>query len=121
MASSPRIVELSWGMVETEVGIFRDAKLWPGGGRGWNWNETGTDHERGIQLADVTELLDHGADVVVLGRGQQSRLHVSDDLVEAIEERGAEVEVLDSTQAVERYNQLVDEGRAVGALIHSTC
>jgi hypothetical protein len=121
VAASPRILELSWGAVETEAGTFRDAKLWPGGGRGWDWNEAGTDHGRGIQLADVEEVLDHGAEIVVLGRGQQERLQVSDDLLDAIGQRGAEVQVLESTRAVERYNQLADEGRAVGALIHSTC
>lgn len=53
---SPRIITLSWGSVDTEVGTFRDAKLWPGGGRGWGWNETGTDHVPGIEAADVEVL-----------------------------------------------------------------
>ena len=119
--SSPRITDLSWGSVTTDVGRFRDAKLWPGGGRGWDWNETGTDHEPGIQLADVSEVLDHDPDVVVLSRGQQKRLQVPDETITAIQERGVEVEVLDSQAAVARYNELVDDGEAVGALIHSTC
>ena len=121
MDRSPRILELSWGSVDTDAGTFRDAKLWPGGGRDWDWSETGTDHGAGIQLADVAELLDHGAEVVVLGRGQQERLTVPEDLVATVEELDVEVEVAESRHAVERYNELAAAGRAVGALIHSTC
>lgn len=121
MKRSPRIAALSWGSVRTEQGTFRDAKLWPGGGRGWDWNETGTHHEPGIQPADVEELLAHGPEVVVLGRGQHLRLKVMEETLGVIEEAGAEVEVLGSRAAVERYNDAVEAGRAAAALIHSTC
>ncbi len=118
---SPRITELSWGSVETDAGTFRDARLWPGGGRDWDWNETGTGHEPGVQPADVEELLNNGADVVVIGRGQQGRLQVMDATLSRIEDQGAMAETLDTQEAVERYNQLAEQGVAVGALIHSTC
>src|SRR5947199_54297 len=72
---SPRVHDEGWGFVEVEgVGRLRDAKLWPGGGRAWDWNETGTHHRPGIQPADVAELLEHGPDVVVLSRGRALRL-----------------------------------------------
>lgn len=121
MASAPRINELAWGSVTTDAGSFRDAKLWPGGGRGWDWNETGTSHEPGVQAADVAELLNHGAKIVVIGCGQDSRLQVTDGARQAIAEAGAELDVLPSTDAVTRYNALAGDGDAVGALIHSTC
>ena len=57
---SPGIKHLSWGRLETEHGEFKDAKLFPGGAREWDWNETGTRHEPGVQPADVEELLEHG-------------------------------------------------------------
>lgn len=120
-AASPEVRELSWGSVETDVGTFRDAKLWPGGGRGWDWNETGTHHDPGIQAADVGELLEHGAEVVVLSRGQQGRLRVPEETVATLEDAGAAVEVHDTATAIARYNELAAAGRAVGALLHSTC
>jgi len=54
---SPKITHLSWGHLEVEGqdAPFKDAKLFPGGARGWGWNETGTDHEPDIQPADVEE------------------------------------------------------------------
>ncbi len=120
-ATSPEVLGLSWGSVETDVGTFRDAKLWPGGGRGWDWNETDTHHDPGVQPADTDELLEHGAEVVVLSRGQQGRLRVPEETVTALQEAGAAVEVHDTATAVQRYNELVATGRAVGALLHSTC
>ncbi len=118
---SPIITQLSWGSVETDAGTFRDAKLWPGGARGWDWNETGTDHVPGVQPTDVDELLGNGAEVVVVGRGQQGRLEVMDETLSRIEEQGASAEILKTQQAIERYNELAQQGVAVGALIHSTC
>ncbi len=32
---------------------FKDAKIFPGGPRGWDWRETGTSHVPGIQCAAV--------------------------------------------------------------------
>lgn len=121
MEPSPPIDELAWGSVVTGVGRFRDAKLWPGGGRGWDWTETGTSHEPGIQPADVAELVDHGAGIVVLSRGQQRRLQVPGTTVAHLQDRGVAVEVLATPEAVDRYNALADAGEPVGALIHSTC
>jgi hypothetical protein len=55
---SPRIVRLSWGRMEVEgQGAGKDFKLYPGGGRAWDWGETGTTHSPGIQPADPFHLL----------------------------------------------------------------
>ena len=118
---SPGIVGLTWGSVETKAGAFRDAKLWPGGEREWDWSETGTHHVPGVQPSDVEEVLAHGAKVVVLGCGQHGRLRVTDDTLRMIERHGATAEVLRTGAAVARYQDLVARGAAVGALIHSTC
>jgi len=121
MERSPRVEELSWGRVVLDDGSqFKDAKLFPGGARAWDWGETGTGHRPGIQLADVAELLDRGAEVVVLTRGVLGRLGVRADTLQALESRGIEVVVARTPEAVETYNQL-RESRPVGALIHSTC
>lgn len=121
-AESPRIESLEWDRLEIGgVGTFKDAKLWPGGARGWDWNETGTHHTPGIQPADVAELIEHGAQVVILSRGQNRRLQVMDETLSALDERGVEAHVLETNAAVERYNALAGQGVAVGALIHSTC
>lgn len=69
---SPRVIHISWGRMEVEgLGTDRDYKLYPGGGRAWDWTETGMHHAPGIQPADVQELLEHGSKVVVLTRGME--------------------------------------------------
>jgi len=119
--TSPLITGDAWGRLEVEnLGTLKDAKLWPGGGREWNWKETGTEHRPGIQIADVEELVQHGAEVVVLSRGRTGILGVTDETLSWLEDRGVEVEVLRTPRAIEEYNRLAAE-RKVGALIHSTC
>jgi hypothetical protein len=121
-ASSPRVTHLTWGRleVEGEDGPFKDAKLFPGGARTWDWNETGTRHEPGIQPADVEELLERGATAVVLSKGFHERLGVTPQTLRMLEDRGVTAHVLHTREAIELYNEL-RETEKVGALIHSTC
>ena len=118
---SPKIVDVSWGRIEVEgLGVGKDYKLYPGGGREWDWSETGTRHVPGIQVADVEELLAHGAAVVVLSLGIDQQLHVDPSTLRYLEGRGIEVHVLETGEAVKVYNDLADDV-AVGGLFHSTC
>jgi hypothetical protein len=89
---SPRIVGISWGRMEVEgLGEGKDFKLYPGGGRAWDWAETGTRHSPGIQPADVEELVTHGATTVVLSQGMNKQLHVHPDTCRCLEERSITV------------------------------
>lgn len=118
---SPRITRLSWGRLEVEgPRSFKDAKLFPGGSREWDWRETGTQHVPGIQPADVQELLEHGATVVVLSKGMYERLQVSPRTLELLKGKGIPAYVLQTEAAVRLYNELREKER-VGALFHSTC
>lgn len=120
--SSPQVRDDGWGFVDVEgLGRLRDAKLWPGGGRGWDWNETGTRHHPGIQDADLAELLDHDPDVVVLSRGRQLRLETTPEALALAADRSVEVIRHETGAAIEEYNRLAAAGRRVAALLHSTC
>ena len=117
----PRVLHLSWGHIEVEGHPpFKDAKVFPGGAREWDWRDTGTRHVPGIQPADVRELIEHGAKVVVLSNGIWERLQFCPETLEILAENGIEVEVLQTEMAVERFNNL-REGVPVGGLFHSTC
>jgi hypothetical protein len=119
---SPRIIDVSWGRLEVdgEAEPYKDAKLFPGGSCQWNWRETGTAHRPGIQIADVQELLDQGARVVVLSRGMAECLHVPDETLAFLKERQIPVHVLPTEHAVALYNKLA-QTEAVGGLFHTTC
>ncbi len=118
---SPRITHLSWGRLEVEDDRkFKDAKLFPGGAREWDWRETGTAHVPGIQPADVEELLERGARAVVLSKGILERLRVCPETLQLLEESGIRAYVLQTEEAVRLYNELREKER-VGGLFHSTC
>mmetsp|Transcript_42979 Transcript_42979/g.130837 ORF Transcript_42979/g.130837 Transcript_42979/m.130837 type:complete len:125 (-) Transcript_42979:1395-1769(-) len=119
---SPKVMDLKWGRVVVEnSGSFKDVKLYPGGAREWDWGESGTPHQPGIAPSAVDELLEAGATTILLSRGMNERLRVRPDTLKKLEEKGTEVEVLQTRFAVQRYNELVEDGVPVGALIHSTC
>ena len=119
---SPGIVKAEWGVtrVENEPATMKDVKLFPGGAREWDWNETGTRHTPGILPADVAELIEHGATHVILSSGYLSRLRLAPETEAYLRDAGVSFEFLRSDRAVERYNELAVSVK-VGALIHSTC
>jgi hypothetical protein len=121
MPPSPPILDCRWGRVSIDGhGVMKDVKLYPGGARAWDWRETGTRHDPGIQPADVAELVEHGATTIVLSTGVYQMLKVQPETLRQLAGRGVTVQVLPTPEAVETYNRLAD-GEPVGALIHSTC
>jgi hypothetical protein len=106
--------------VEGKAEHYKDAKLFPGGSREWSWRETGTEHVPGIQPADVQELLDHGAKVVVLSRGMAECLRVPRETLDFLKEQRIEAHILPTAQAAELHNRLAKEG-PVGGLFHTAC
>jgi hypothetical protein len=120
--ASPRIEHVEWGRIEVEgLGEGRDFKLFPGGGREWNWTETGTHHRPGIQPSDVAELVQAGCRVVVLSRGFDLELQTCPETVELLEAAGIVVHIAQTQEAVDLYNDLVAHAQLVGGLFHSTC
>ena len=119
---SPQINHVSWGRleVEGEAEPYKDARLFPGGSREWNWRESGIRHNPGIQIADVQELLEHGSKVVVLSRGMAECLHVPSETLEFLEQQQISVHVLPTQHAVALYNKLA-RTQLVGGLFHTTC
>ncbi|KAK7417785.1 hypothetical protein QQZ08_011481 [Neonectria magnoliae] len=118
---SPRIMSVAWGRIEVDgLSADKDFKLYPSGGRPWDWSETGTRHNPGIQIGDVEELLDRGATTIVLSRGMDLKLQVDPSTLRYLEERSVTVHVAETSEAVGIYNSLLGTA-AVGGLFHSTC
>jgi len=102
------------------IGAGKDFKLYPGGGREWDWNETGTRHEPGIRPADTEELLAHGATAVVLSLGMNRRLQVDPRTLDYLAERSIAAHVAETREAVKIYNDLAGSVPVAG-LFHTTC
>ncbi|MEN7551557.1 MTH938/NDUFAF3 family protein [Rapidithrix thailandica] len=109
-----------WGEVKVEGEVFKDVKCFPGGCKEWDWKETETRHVPGIQVTDVQELIDNGSKKIILSKGRRERLRTAIETINFLEEKGIPYHILETSQAIELYNSLVEK-EPVGGLFHSTC
>jgi hypothetical protein len=72
-----------------------------------------------LAVEDLEEVIDDLPERLVLGCGAEGRLRPEPAVLEALRERGVEVEALPTAKAVERYGEL-DPARTAGAF-HLTC
>jgi hypothetical protein len=119
---SPSIKSIKWGEIEVEgLGKGKDFKLYPGGGRAWDWSETNTHHIPGIQILDAMELLENNSEQIVLSRGMLLKLEMCSETKDFLEQVSIQFHVMETKMAVEFYNHLVRQNVMVGGLFHSTC
>ena len=120
---SPLIRQHSWGylLVEGREDPLKDAKCFPGGARAWDWRETGTRHDPGVQIADAKALVEAGAEHIVVATGYYQQLQVPEETIAYLKDQGLGISIAQTDDAVERYNQLARNGYATGGLFHSTC
>lgn len=119
------ITHISWGQMEVSIAgethRFKDCKVWPGGAVTWDWTDTGTHHQPGIQPADIAEILDNDIEVMILSRGIQLVLHTSPETETLLQSRSMTYHIEETGRAVELYNELAQQGKRVGGIFHSTC
>ena len=119
---SPRILSHAWGELHVDgLGRYCDVKLWPGGGREWDWTETGTHHQPGTQPTDLNELLTYEPAVVVLSRGRELKLEACPETLQLLRTLDIQVIFEETSIAISKYNDLAGGDTRVAALIHSTC
>ncbi|NEO72329.1 Mth938-like domain-containing protein [Moorena sp. SIO3H5] len=119
------ISHISWGRMEVtnngETYQFKDCKVWPGGAKEWDWRLTGTRHQPGIQPADIEEILAQGIEFIVLSRGMQLMLQTCPETEQLLRQSGIEYYIGHTKLAVDLFNSLMEQGKKVGGIFHSTC
>lgn len=124
MKANTRIVHSSWGKTIVEHNAsqneYEDCRIWSTGSEKWDWKRTNTHHRPGIQIADVKDLIDK-ADIFVLSLGMDHMLEVMSETISFLIEKNKEVFLLQTPEAVNKYNELAQQGKSVAALIHATC
>jgi len=72
-----------------------------------------------VKKEEIEELKD--AEIVVIGLGTRSKAHLSDSARDYAQETNMQLLLLPSYEAVNRLNQLLEEGKTATALFHITC
>jgi len=70
---------------------------------------------------DVTKIVNEQPQVIVIGTGASGLTKLSEDAGIKLRQANINLVVLPSSKAVEKFNQLTQEGKRVAALIHITC
>lgn len=137
------IISEGWGTITLRAGvtkIFKDVIILPSKEQPfqeWNWQaeKPFMRHHPGIRIIDIENLIFKHTptpDVIILsqGRGHGGQrdnpgpgiLEVCAGVKEHIESQGVEVHILKTAAAIEKYNELRNEGKKhIAALIHTTC
>lgn len=74
-----------------------------------------------IKKEEVGELIEANPDAVVIGTGAWSRAKLDSGAESALRKAKMEMITLPSSEAVQKYNEQVREGKRVAALVHITC
>jgi hypothetical protein len=74
-----------------------------------------------LAIADLDNILDANPEVVIIGSGYYGRMQVPEVTREFLKEKGIQVEVVPTSDAVEKFNQLQQECARIVAVLHLTC
>lgn len=123
--SAPVIEQQSWGKITIKKGnqttaYDGDVRIFPTKTEKWDWTKTGTHHNPGTQIADVADIV-KDSDIIILTRGVDLVLQVPQETIDYVKQNGKIVFVGQTEEMVKLYNKLVQEGKSVGGLFHTTC
>jgi hypothetical protein len=111
-----RIEQYSFGSVVVEGERHsRDVIVLPGRVVGDWWRRDG----HSLVIDDLDQVLDELPERLIVGCGAHGRLHPHPSVLDALAERGVEVEAVPTDEAVRRYSES-DPARTAAAL-HLTC
>ncbi len=101
-----------------------DIVVYPTGSKVWNWHShiPHTSHRPGTLPIDVKELVeDHHVDIVILSKGVEEVLQIDPSTINYLNNHKKQFYVLETRKAIVKYNELVDQGKKVCGLFHTTC
>jgi len=74
-----------------------------------------------LAIDDLDDVIETNPLIVIIGTGYYGRLQVPEITRAFLEEKGIQVEVAPTSDAVERFNQLQQECARIVAALHLTC
>jgi hypothetical protein len=111
-----RISEYRFGHIVVDDSQFvRDVIVLPGRVVPEWWRAEG----HSLCLEDLADVLDELPQHLIVGTGHDAQMRPQSQVLDALRERGIEVEVLPTGEAVRRYGEL--DPAAAAAALHLTC
>lgn len=119
----PKIDKVSWGKVKID-GQDHHQVLLVGNEVMERENDKlrdlfGTTHRMGDW--EKKRLFSGKPEIVLVATGWSGLVKIDDDFKRELEKKEIELQTVLTPKVVKRYNQLIQEGRRVNALIHTTC
>jgi hypothetical protein len=81
------------------------------------WRQKG----HSVAMSDLEGVAVYRPDVLVVGSGVSGMMKVPESTIRELESLDIRVEIYATGEAVERFNDLVEEGEKVAAAVHLTC
>lgn len=119
----PKIEKVSWGKVKVDGQDYRQVLIV---GDEVLERESdklhelfGTTHRLGDW--EKEKLLSGNPKIILIASGWSGLVKIDEDFKNKLKEKRIELQVVLTPKIVRRYNQLIEEGKQVNALIHTTC
>jgi len=112
------IEEYHFGSITIDGKTYnRDVEvLWSGQVLDW-WRK----ESHVIDTEDLKRALDQGPEVIIIGTGESAVAQVTERAQREVRNRGINLIIDDTTEAIKTFNILVEEGKKVIGLFHLTC
>ena len=123
MSNLPKIDKMKWGKIIVGNKEYHDILVYGDTLEEREYERLkelfGTGHKIGNW--EVEKLFSDDPGIIIIGIGWAGCLKVPPIIEKEAKHRGITMKLLKSPRAVKEFNKLMDEGKKVNALIHSTC
>ncbi len=95
----------------------RDLKIVGGKVKGEWWRKQG----HSLSIDDITDIFEAAPEILVIGDGYASNMRVPESVKKVLKEKNIELKIENTRDAVETFNQLLNQNKNVAGAFHLTC
>ena len=74
-----------------------------------------------LELKDFKDIINAKPSIIIIGTGASGTIHPPKEIIEHIEGKGIKLIMEKTEDACKTYNDLLEKGEKVAALLHNTC
>lgn len=112
------IEKYSFGSINIEGIIYKkDVIIFPERIYSPWWREKG----HSLSISDLKEVISYNPEMLIIGTGAYGVMDVPNSTIEFLQDKGIEVKIYKTKDAVNSFNKEIKEGKNVVACLHLTC